>query len=361
MCPKDEICQPSPALLPPFPLLPPPPCPSGQVATAPGWHLFNVYAPSVIADVRRAFVGEGTLTERQGAILVALSGVVFSSTAIAHEGVDAASDFQFLTYRGMSTFGAMVLLVGARRRGRPVKWSGLTGVTWLASLVLAATSMLYILALSRTSAATTLSLLAAAPISAAILGWILLRERVERATLVAIGGTAVGVAITVGAGLEVGSGLGLLFAGLIPVTIGLYSVLMRSARSVDPVVPTLLAGGFLGVGSAIAALVIDGSLAVSPRDALMATISGGVALGIGLPMFNLGHRSVSAARVPLLLMTEVVLAPLWVWIWPGQTPSLATLAGGAVILASVGWLVRRTTRDTLDSSDRSERTPDFVV
>jgi drug/metabolite transporter (DMT)-like permease len=231
----------------------------------------------------------------------------------------------------------------------------------LASLVLAATSMLYILALSRTSAATTLSLLAAAPISAAILGWILLRERVERATLVAIGGTAVGVAITVGAGLEVGSGLGLLFAGLIPVTIGLYSVLMRSARSVDPVVPTLLAGGFLGVGSAIAALVIDGSLAVSPRDALMATISGGVALGIGLPMFNLGHRSVSAARVPLLLMTEVVLAPLWVWIWPGQTPSLATLAGGAVILASVGWLVRRTTRDTPDSSDRSERTPDFVV
>jgi drug/metabolite transporter (DMT)-like permease len=165
----------------------------------------------------------------------------------------------------------------------------------------------------------------------------------------------------VGAGLEVGSGLGLLFAGLIPVTIGLYSVLMRSARSVDPVVPTLLAGGFLGVGSAIAALVIDGSLAVSPRDALMATISGGVALGLGLPMFNLGHRSVSAARVPLLLMTEVVLAPLWVWIWPGQTPSLTTLVGGGVILASVGWLVRRTAPEIPASSGRTERTPDFVV
>lgn len=334
---------------------------SGGWRTHQDGQLCNAYAPSVIADVRRAFVGEGTLTERQGALLVAMSGVVFSFTAIAYEGIESASDFQFLTYRGMSTFGAMVLLVGARRRGRPVKWTGLTGTTWLAALVLAATSMLYILALSRTSAATTLFLLAAAPISAAILGWVLLRERVEPATLVAIGGTAVGVAITVGAGLEVGSGIGLLFAGLIPVTIGLYSVLMRSAPSVDPVVPTLMAGGFLGVGSAIAAIVVDGGLGVSGRDALMATISGGVALGFGLPMFNLGHRSVRAARVPLLLMTEVVLAPLWVWIWPGQTPSMATLAGGAVILASVGWLVRRTTHEPAVPRVREVRPPNSVV
>ena len=71
----------------------------------------------------------------------------------------------------------------------------------------------------------------------------------------------------------------------------------------------------------------------------MACVSGGLALGFGLPMFNLGHRSVAAAKVPLLLMTEVVLAPLWVWIWPGEVPSVATLVGGAVILGAVVWLM----------------------
>ncbi len=71
----------------------------------------------------------------------------------------------------------------------------------------------------------------------------------------------------------------------------------------------------------------------------MACVSGGFALGLGLPMFNLGHRSVAAAKVPLLLMTEVVLAPLWVWIWPGEVPSVATLLGGAVILGAVVWLM----------------------
>jgi drug/metabolite transporter (DMT)-like permease len=296
----------------------------------------------MIRAVASAFAGEGELTERQGAALVAGSGVVFSFTAIAFEGVEDASDFQFLTYRGLSTTMAMVLLIGARRNGRPVSFHGVTGTTWLAGGVLAATSMLYILALARTSAATTLFLLAAAPVSAAVLGWILLRERVERSTLVALAITAVGVTITVGAGLEVGSTLGLLFAGSIPVTVGLYSVLTRSMPGIDPVVPTLMAGGFLASGAAVAVLIEGDGLAVSWRDALMACIAGGFALGVGLPMFNLGHRSVAAARVPLLLMTEVVLGPLWVWIWPGRTPSVTTLVGGAVILGSVIWLFTRT-------------------
>jgi len=296
----------------------------------------------MLRAVGRAFVGEGTLTERQGAILVAGAGVVFSFTAIAYAAVDEATDFQFLTYRGVSTALAMVVLTLARRGRRPVSFDGVTARTWLAGAVLAGTSMLYILALARTSAATTLFLLAASPIVAALLGWLLLREEVARSTVVAIAVTAVGVTITVGAGLSVGSGWGLLFAGIIPVSIGCYSVLMRSMPSVDPVVPTLMAGAMLAVAAAIAASVQDGGLAVSLRDVGLASISGGFALGLGLPMFNLGHRSVAAARVPLLLMTEVVLAPLWVWIWPGETPGALTLLGGVVIVSAVVGLVMHT-------------------
>lgn len=287
---------------------------------------------------RDAFAGEGELTERQGGLLVVGSGVLFSVTAIAYAAVEDATDFQFLAYRGASTALAMVALIILRRGGRPVEFSAVTRTTWIAGAVLAATSMLYILALARTSAATTLFLLAAAPIFAALIGWIWLRERVARTTAIAIGITMVGVMITVGAGLEVGSASGLVIAGMIPVTVGTYSVLMRSAPSVDPVVPTLIAGSMLGLVSGAIALA-QGGLGVSLRDGALACVSGGVALGLGLPMFNLGHRSVAAAKVPLLLMTEIVLAPLWVWIWPGEVPSIATLVGGAVILGAVIWLV----------------------
>ena len=181
-------------------------------------------------DVGRAFVGEGELTERQGAVLVAGSGVAFSVTAIAFRGVERATDFQFLAFRGLSTALAMVLLIVVRHTTRPVSFTGVTWRTWVAALVLAITSMLYILALSRTSAATTLFMLAAAPVFAAIIGWLLLREPVERSTIIAIAITAFGVTIMVGAGLDAGSTLGLLFAALIPVLVGLYSVIQRTVR-----------------------------------------------------------------------------------------------------------------------------------
>lgn len=274
--------------------------------------------------------------------MVAGSGVIFSFTAICYRAVDQASDWQFLTYRGGSTTLAMLALVALRRGSRPVQLRGTTPRTVLAGLVLAATSMLYILALGRTSAATTLFLLAAAPIFAAIFGWVLLRERVKRPTLIAIGATMIGVAVMVGTGLDAGSGIGVLLACLIPITIGLYNVLLRAEGHVDPVIPALVSAIAITVVSGLIAATGDG-IGVTWRDAGLASITGGMALGIGLPLFNLGHRSVPAAKVSLLLMTEVVLAPLWVWVWPGETPRFGTLVGGAVVLGAVVWLVLTST------------------
>lgn len=300
----------------------------------------------MLRDVARAFGGDGTLSERQGAALVASSGVVFSITAIVLRAVEEASDWQVLTYRGASTALAMGVLVLVRRAGRPVRLRDTTWRTVLAGVVLAATSTLYVLALSRTTAATTLFLLAAAPIFAALIGWLVLREAVPRPTKIAIAITAVGIVVMVGSGLEAGSGVGVLLALIIPMTIGLYNVILRSDGGADPVVPALVAGVTLAVVAGVVAIALDG-LAVSLRDGALACVTGGVALGIGLPLFNLGHKSVAAAKVSLLLMTEVVLAPLWVWIWPGETPATGTLVGGAIVLATVAWLVTRAGDETL--------------
>ena len=301
----------------------------------------------MLGSVARAFVGEEELTERQGAVLVASAGVVFSFTAIAYRAVDSATDWQFLTYRGASTTAAMLLLTLARSRHRPVPFRQTNARVVFAALLLAIISMLYILALSRTTAATTLFLLATAPIFAAIIGWLALRERVDRNTIIAIGVTAIGIAIMVGSGLDAGSGIGVLFAAMIPIFVGSYNVALRSAGHVDPVIPALISGAMLAVGSGVMA-VFDGGLAVTWHDALLASITGGFALGVGLPMFNLGHQSVAAARVSLLLMTEVVLAPIWVWIWPGEQPGTSTLIGGAIVLLTVVWLLTRASADNAD-------------
>ena len=71
---------------------------------------------------------------------------------------------------------------------------------------------------------------------------------VERPTVVAIGVTAIGITIMVGSGLDAGSGVGVLFAAMIPILVGSYNVTLRSAAHADPVIPALIAGTLLAAG-----------------------------------------------------------------------------------------------------------------
>ena len=48
-----------------------------------------------------------------------------------------------------------------------------------------------------------------------------------------------------------------------------------------------------------------------------------------------GARYVPAAKVSILALLEVVLAPIWVWIFVHEAPSTTTLIGGAIVLAGV--------------------------
>lgn len=293
----------------------------------------------MVQAVRRAFVGEGSLTYRQGAAVVMLGGLIFSFTPLIFRGLEATSDWQFLVLRGGAMVAVLLVVILLRRNRRPVRFDTISWRTWLAAALMASLSALYILALARTTAALVTFLLAAAPFSGALFGWFVLRERVAASTVVTVAIAAGGVAIMVGSGIQAGDGVGVLLAALIPVTLGLYNVLIRSAgERLDPLVPAVMAGTLLVLTAGVVALTQTG-IAFSARDLLLGLLAGGVVMGVGLPLFNLGHRSVPTAQVSLLNLTEIVLAPLWVWLWLGETPTAGTVVGGAVVLAAVVYLV----------------------
>ena len=52
-------------------------------------------------------------------------------------------------------------------------------------------------------------------------------------------------------------------------------------------------------------------------------------------LYTLGSRTLPAAELTLLSLAEVLLAPLWVWIFVGETTGVNTLIGGAVLLAAI--------------------------
>jgi drug/metabolite transporter (DMT)-like permease len=293
----------------------------------------------MVQAVARAFAGKGSLTYRQGASLILLAGTLFSFTAILFRAVDSATDWQFLTLRGASMALVLLTVAFARRERRPIRLSDVTWRAVLAGVILACMSMLFILALARTTAAMVTFLLAAAPISGALFGRLVLRESVSVPTALAVLATVGGVAVMVSSGIEAGDTSGVVLAAMIPLIFGIYNVLIRSSgEALDPIVPAIVSGLVLTV--ICGGIVLSGpGFGLGLRDVILGCLSGGLVLGIGLPLFNLGHRSVPTAQVSLLNLTEVVLTPLWVWIWPGEVPTIGTLVGGAIVLAAVVYLV----------------------
>ena len=293
------------------------------------------------------------LSHFHGVLIVIASGVIFSFGPLTLRATTEATDWQFLAYRsGSAGLVASLWLVLRRRRSVISVLRAADPRTWLAGVLLGGTMVCFVLALTRITVAPVALMQTAAPMVAAGAGWVLLAERVRPAAWAAIGLGAVGVAVMLGGNLGSVNTAGLALASLTPVGLGLYSVLLRSAPTGDLLVPIVVAGVLSGGAGAVMSLAGPG-LGLPAGDALMGFIAGGVLIGLGLPLFNYGHRLVPAAEIELLLLTEVVLAPLWVWIWPGETPGAATLAGGALLLASVAGLAL--TAERLEPARRPTR------
>ena len=122
--------------------------------------------------------------------------------------------------------------------------------------------------------------------------------------------------------------------------LGGYTVLVRSSPIRDPGVPVII-GGITGAIVAAAISLPGPGLSVPLNDVMMAFIGGGVLIGLFAPLWNYAHRFVPAADVSLLLISEVIAAPIWLWIWMNEEPASTTLIGGGICLLSVTWLTRQ--------------------
>ena len=140
-----------------------------------------------------------------------------------------------------------------------------------------------------------------------------------------------GVAVMVGGGIGAGALTGNLMALLSVVGFAGFAVAMRWGRRTDMLALVCLAGVFTAV---VAGAMADG-YAYSGRDLGVCIFMGVVQVGAGMMLFTMGSRHVPAAELALLMLTEVVLGPIWVWLLLGEVPRLVTLAGGAVVLAAI--------------------------
>ena len=206
---------------------------------------------------------------------------------------------------------------------------GLPGVAVAACFAIASTS--FIVAIAHTTVANVVLMQAGVPLIAALLAFLLFRERVAPATWAAIAAVICGVAIMVSESFDgsvspIGDGL----AVLIAFAFSIATVITRRYSHVrmTPAMPRhhlrrLVrrhpGRRFRGVG-------LRHDLAVRLRGAQPR------------PRACLLRDRCAAdpcAFTALLGTFETLLSPVWVWLFHGEIPSTRTLLGGAVIFTAL--------------------------
>lgn len=269
-------------------------------------------------------------------LLVFLSAFVWSTGGAIARFIEVDDTWTVVFWR--SLFAAIFLLAfllyrdGARGALGQFRAMGLPGIA--VGLCFTSASVSFVLAIAHTTVANVMLMNAGVPLIAALLGWMMFRERVSGMTWIAIAAVLCGVAIMVSGSLlgEMRiSPVGDMLAMTIAVSFAMATVITRRFSNVR----MTSAVCFGTIVACLIAFVMSGPLAVSGRDLAFLFAFGALNLGLGMALFASGARLVPAAMAALLGTFETIAGPIWVWLIHAEVPSARTLIGGAVVLSAL--------------------------
>jgi drug/metabolite transporter (DMT)-like permease len=271
-------------------------------------------------------------------LLVLLAGALWSTMGIGIRLMEVANVWQILFYRSLAFAPFLFTIIAVRSAGKPlavIRRAGLPAVIGAFGLVLAFAGGIF--AIQQTTVANAMFLFAAAPFMAAVLGLMVLGESVRRATWMAMIVAIAGIGIMVVDGFAAGNGVGNIAALASAAGFAIFTVALRYGKLEDMLPAVFLAGVFAAITGAVMCWSQDYTFSIPGRDIAIAFGLGVGQIGIGLSLYTYGSKSVPAAELALLSMTEVLLGPVWVWLFLGEQASVATLAGGAVLMFAIGY------------------------
>lgn len=281
-----------------------------------------------------------TMVNGSARVQLLLAAVLFSTGGAA---IKAISLTNWQVASGRSALAALVLWAGLRAGAR---------LTWRAVLVgaaQAATLFTFVTANKLTTAANSVFLQATAPLYIALLGPLLLSERIRRRDIPLIV---------------------LIFVGILLLFVGSPEPLATAPR---PVLGTIVGvvSGFcwaltvMGLrwlartehaagGESAGAAALAGNLLVClfclpaalpvpelrAADVLGLAYLGVFQVGVAYLLLSRGLRHVPATTGSLLLLAEPALSPMWAWLVHHEAPGFWPLVGGALIIGAataVGW------------------------
>jgi len=270
---------------------------------------------------------EAARQHRRAVLLMAATATMWSSAGVVTRQLESAASFEVTFWRSLfaALCVAIYLLVERGSVLRPLRAAGLPGL--FSGLMWSVMFTCFMVALTMTTVANTLIVMSTAPMLTALLAWAVLREPVSGRTWVAIAAASAGLAWMFSDGLAAGHLAGMLVALAVPLASSFNFIINRRVGSRVDLVSALatlpMAWPALAAGR------------ISAHDLALLAFLGVFQLGLPCVMMVHAARRLAAPEIALLALIEVLLGPLWAWLWAGENPAGSTLAGGAVVLAAL--------------------------
>ncbi len=265
--------------------------------------------------------------------------VLWSTAGVVTRHVDRAQAFELVFWRSLFAFTAVFAFLFLTKRNAfvEIRKSGVAGL--LSGVLWAVMFTAFMVALTLTTTANTLVVMSLGPVFTAVGARAVLKEPIAARTWLAVIACGAGIAwIAMGSGVEARGGrdiAGMLAALTVPLAAATNLVVLRAAARVErrvDLVPAVMLGGLV---SCAVALPLALPFQASGRDVALLAALGFFQLGLPCMLMVIAARVLAPPEVALIGLLEVVLGTLWAWLFAGETPGEATLAGGALVLGAL--------------------------
>ncbi|MDR2070935.1 MAG: DMT family transporter [Treponema sp.] len=266
----------------------------------------------------------------QGAIF--LCAVLWSTSGLCIK----LMDWHPILIAGARSFLAVLVLTAAGfLKPRRIKVKSRPLYVFAGGCAYASTMILFVIANKLTASANAILLQYSAPVWAAMLGWVLLKEKPRwehwGALVLVMGGMILFFkdSLVLSGSAFLGNSIAV-FSGI---CFGANSVFMRMLKDGNPADAMFLAHVFTAVFSIPFFFLYP---PVVNAGALLAIAFMGVfQIGMASLLFAYGIKRVTALQAMLTAMIEPVLNPVWVLLVTGEKPAAPAIAGGLIIVAAV--------------------------
>ena len=189
----------------------------------------------------------------------------------------------------------------------------------------------FVVAMSNTTVANVVFIISTQSMFLAIFGYFYLKEKVSLIAFASITLAMTGILIMVGDSISTGSLFGNLVALAIPINFSILVMIIRKNVNLD-MVPAIF---YSGIFSCIYGFFLSESFNFTIHDIFMGFLLGVPQLALGFICITIGSRSIASATIGLLMLSETVFGPIWVWLFLNEIPPLSVFIGGSVIILAI--------------------------